>query len=624
MPTETTEPPQTIPVEEFETITVRFAGDSGDGMQLAGTQFSNASAVFGNDISTFPDYPAEIRAPAGTLFGVSGYQINFSSHEISTPGDTLDALIAMNPAALKTNLEDLNPGGILVVNTDEFTALNFRKAHIESDPLDDENLNAYKLYKIRITSLTVEAVKEAGLTSKQAQRCKNFFALGIVCWLYERPIDSALSWINEKFGKTPAVAQANTLAIKAGYNFGETTEMFASRFRVKKAPLRPGKYRRLTGNEALAMGLVTAARRANMKLFYGSYPITPASDILHELSRFKNFGVTTFQAEDEIAAVCSTIGASFTGMLAATGTSGPGLDLKQEALGLAVITELPLILVNVQRGGPSTGLPTKTEQADLLQAISGRHGECPLPVLAALSPGDCFNMAIEAARIATKYMTPVILLSDGYLANGAEPWRIPAMDELPKLHTRFAGPPTNGTPFLPYARDEHLARPWARPGTKGLQHRIGGLEKQDGTGNVNYDPDNHQHMMELRRDKVEGIAKDIPEQEVFGPKKGKLLVLGWGGTAGAIQSACQLAQKKGLDVAYASLRYLFPMPRNLGDVVHSYDRVLIPELNLGQLRMLIRNRYLVDAVGLNKVKGRPFMIQEITEKIEQTLNEVSQ
>jgi 2-oxoglutarate ferredoxin oxidoreductase subunit alpha len=623
MGTDTKPPAQPTPIEEKETVTVRFAGDSGDGMQLAGTQFSNASAVFGNDINTLPDYPAEIRAPAGTLFGVSGYQINFSAKDISTPGDQLDALIAMNPAALKTNLDNLSEGGVLVVNTDAFTDSNLKKAHYDRNPLEDESLNKYKFFKVPITRLTVEAVKEAGLTGKQSERCKNFFSLGLVCWLFDRPVEPALKWINEKFGKTPAVLQANTLALRAGYAFGETAEMFSTRYHVKKAALPAGRYRRLTGNEGVALGMVAAARQAGLQLFYGSYPITPASEILHELSRLKNFGVITFQAEDEIAAMCAVIGAAFAGSLAVTGTSGPGLALKQEAIGLAVMTELPMVIVNVQRGGPSTGLPTKPEQADLLQAVFGRHGECPVPVLAALSPGDCFHMAMEAARIALKYMTPVLLMSDGYLAQGAEPWRIPRLDELPDLGRGFVPPAANGEKFQPYTRDENLARPWAIPGTKGREHRIGGLEKKDLTGDVCHEPLNHQLMVELRQKKVEGVAKDIPLQEVFGPQRGKLLVLGWGGSHGAIQAACQDAQDKGRDVAYATLRYLNPFPSNLGEILHSYDRVLIPELNMGQLSALIQAKYLVETAGLNKVQGRPFMIREITEKIDEMLSEVS-
>ena len=623
MITDSMAPTRPTSVEELETVTVRFAGDSGDGMQLAGTQFSNASAMFGNDISTFPDYPSEIRAPAGTLFGVSGFQISFSSKDIATPGDRLDALIAMNPAALKTNLADLVAGGVLLINTDAFTELNLKKAHCDSNPLEDDSLKGYKVYQVPVTRLTLRAVKGAGLTAKQSERCKNFFALGLMCWLFDRPLEPTFSWICEKFGKTPALVQANSLAIRAGYAFGETAEIFATQFRVKKARLPRGTYRRLTGNEATVLGLVTAAQKAELPMFYGSYPITPASEILQELARLKNYDIVTFQAEDEIAAMCSVIGASFAGSLAVTGTSGPGLDLKQEAIGLAVTTELPMVIVNVQRGGPSTGLPTKTEQADLLLAVNGRHGECPLPVIAALSPADCFAMAMEAARLAIKYMTPVILLTDGYIANGAEPWRIPRLEELPELKARFVPPRSNGDRFQPYTRDENLARPWALPGTRGLAHRIGGLEKQDITGDVCYDPDNHQRMTELREQKVQGIAGDIPLQEVVGPKKGRLLVLGWGGTHGAIQSAGEVARDKGQQVACATLRYLNPFPRNLEQIIRSYDRVLIPELNTGQLRSLIRAKYLVDAEGLNKVQGRPFMIGEISSKMDQMLNEVS-
>jgi len=623
MITDSMAPTRPTSVEELETVTVRFAGDSGDGMQLAGTQFSNASAMFGNDISTFPDYPSEIRAPAGTLFGVSGFQISFSSKDIATPGDQLDALIAMNPAALKTNLADLVAGGVLLINTDAFTESNLQKAHCDSNPLEDDSLKGYQVYRVPITQLTLRAVQGSGLTAKQSERCKNFFALGLMCWLFDRPLEPTFSWICEKFGKTPALVQANSLAIKAGYAFGETAEIFATQYRVKKARLPRGTYRRLTGNEATVLGLVTASQRAGLPMFYGSYPITPASEILQELSRLKNYDVVTFQAEDEIAAMCSVIGASFAGSLAVTGTSGPGLDLKQEAIGLAVAIELPVVIVNVQRGGPSTGLPTKTEQADLLTAVNGRHGECPLPVIAALSPADCFTMAMEAARLAIKYMTPVILLTDGYIANGAEPWRIPRLEELPELKARFVPPRSNGDRFQPYTRDENLARPWALPGTEGLAHRLGGLEKQDITGDVCYDPDNHQRMTELREQKVQGIAGDIPLQEVVGPEQGRLLVLGWGGTHGAIQSAGEVARDKGQQVACATLRYLNPFPQNLEQIIRSYDRVLIPELNTGQLRALIRAKYLVDAEGLNKVKGRPFMIGEINSKIDQMLSEVS-
>jgi len=621
MEVETVEGGKSKPTQELGEVALRFVGDSGDGMQLAGSQFTNASAVFGNDVSTLPDFPAEIRAPAGTLFGVSGFQINFSSHDIHTPGDEVDALVAMNPAGLKTNLGDLRPGGILVVDSDEFTKGNLAKARYDSNPLEDGSLSAYRLYKVPITSLTVQATKESGLSAKGQARCKNFFALGLACWLFDRPLEPALNWIQQKFGKTPEVAEGNTRALKAGYYLGETAEMFVARFRVPKARLAPGKYRNITGNEALAVGLITAANLAGKELFYASYPITPASDILHELSRRKNFRVKTFQAEDEIAAMTALIGASFAGDFAVTGTSGPGMALKQEGIGLAVMTELPMVIVNVQRGGPSTGLPTKTEQADLLQAVVGRNSEAPCPVLAAASPADCFHIAIEAFRIAVKYMTPVIVLTDGYLANGAEPWLIPDPETLPKIVVKKPGS-TNGQPFRPYARDAVLARPWALPGTPGMEHRVGGLEKENLTGNISYSPENHQAMVELRARKVADIARDIPSLEVFGNPSGDLLLLGWGGTGGAIRSATEELLAEGKNVACAHLRYLYPFPANTGEVLARFNKVLIPELNTGQLRMLIRAHYLVDAVGLNKIQGRPFMVSEITAKVKQILNEV--
>lgn len=614
-----TMPPPSKPVEDRPHISVRFVGDSGDGMQLAGTQFTNASAVFGNDVCTLPDFPAEIRAPAGSLFGVSGFQVNFSSHDIHTPGDEVDALIAMNPAGLKTNVGDLRPGGLLIVNVDEFNKTNLNKANYDSNPLDDDSLAKYRLFKVPITKHTLEATKDSGLGAKGQSRCRNFYALGLTCWLFDRPIEPALNWINEKFGKTPEVAAGNTAAIKAGYYFGETTEMFVSRYRVPKAALPPGRYRRITGNEALAIGLVTAASLAKKDLFYASYPITPASDILHELSRRKNFRVKTFQAEDEIAAMASLIGASFAGDFAVTGTSGPGMALKQEAIGLGIMTELPMVIVNVQRGGPSTGLPTKTEQADLFQAILGRNGEAPLPVVAASTPANCFDMALEAFRIAMQFMTPVILLSDGYLANGAEPWQIPDVEKLPKIVVKTVKG-TNGSAFQPYARDENLSRPWALPGTPGLEHRLGGLEKANLTGNVEYSPENHQAMVELRAQKVANVAKVIPPLEVHGEPTGDLLILGWGGTAGSIRTAAEGLQAKGKRVSYAHLHYLNPFPSNTHDVLRSFKKVLIPELNMGQLLMLIRAKYLVDAVGLDKVQGRPFMVSEIVEKAESLLS----
>ncbi|HKQ49169.1 MAG TPA: 2-oxoacid:acceptor oxidoreductase subunit alpha [Phycisphaerae bacterium] len=614
-----TKPAAKKPVQSVDEVTVRFAGDSGDGMQLAGMQFTRSTVIFGNDVSTFPDYPAEIRAPAGSLAGVSGFQVNFSSHDVHTPGDMVDALVAFNPAALKTNVGDVREGGMVIVNEDDFGQTDLKKAGYEQNPLDDGSLSKYKVHRIPIGKLNATALKDSGLGSKDVDRCKNFFALGVIYWLYGRPMEPTIKWIEDKFGKNPVVAEANKSVLKAGYFYGETCEIFASSFTVPKAKLPAGKYRRISGNEAVAIGCIAAANLAGKDLFYGSYPITPASDILHTLARYKNYRVKTFQAEDEIAAVTSAIGASFTGDIGVTGTSGPGLALKAEAIGLAVMTELPLIIIDVQRGGPSTGLPTKTEQADLLQAICGRNGECPVCVIAASSPADCFDVAVEAVRIALQFMTPVILLSDGYVANGEEPWAIPDVAKLPRIEVKHPTG-TNGHPFHPYERNEYFARPWALPGTPGLEHRIGGLEKQDITGNVCYDPENHERMVRLRAKKVAAIALDVPPQTVMGPEKGDLLVLGWGGTAGAIKSAVERVQKQGYSVAAAHLRYLNPFPRNLGEIMANYKRVLIPELNMGQLRMLIRANYLVDAIGLNKIKGKPFLIAEIEAKIQEVLD----
>jgi len=604
--------------EEIETVTIRFAGDSGDGMQLTGTQFTNTSAVMGNDISTLPDFPAEIRAPAGSLPGVSGFQLNFSSQDIRTPGDQPNVLVAMNPAALKVNLADLEEGGTVIINTDEFNKENLKKAAYDVNPLEDGTLNGYRIHKLPITTLNLRALKDqVKLTRKEMDRCKNFFALGVLYWLYDRPMEPTLDWINAKFSKLPEVQRANEIALKTGYNFADTTEVFTTHYTVKKAVIAPGKYRKITGNEATAIGFVAASQLAGRPLFYGSYPITPASDILHELARHKNFGVKTFQAEDEIAAVCAAIGASFTGHIGLTGTSGPGVALKQEAIGLAVMTELPLVIINVQRGGPSTGLPTKTEQADLFQAVWGRNGECPAIVVAPATPADCFDMAIEAVRLAFRYMTPVFYLSDGYLANGAEPWRLPDIDKLPPIEIKFADDPQN---FLPYARDEEtLSRPYALPGTPGLEHRIGGIEKQHLTGNVNYDPENHHFMVLLRQAKVDRAAQDIPDVEVFGEPSGKVLVLGWGSTYGSITSAVEKLQREGKSVSSTHLRHLNPFPKNLGDVLRSFERVIVPEMNLGQLATMIRAKYLVDAVPFSKVKGRPFQIREIVKKVEEYL-----
>ncbi len=609
--------PTAKPTEIIDNITVRFAGDSGDGMQLAGMQLTNTSAIFGNDIATLPDFPAEIRAPAGSLAGVSGYQIHFSEQRIHTPGDGCDALVAMNPAALKTNLDELAIGGTLIVNEDAFNKGNLAKAGYENDPLADGSMGRYRLLKVKIDQLTTEAAQDTGLTNKAVLRTKNFFALGLIYWMYGRPMDPTLGWIESKFKSVPAVAEANTKALKAGYFYGETTEDFAVRYEVRKASIPPGKYRKVTGNEAVALGLVAASKLAEKTLVYASYPITPASDILHELARFTHYGVKTFQAEDEIAAMAAVVGAAFGGALAATGTSGPGLALKSEAIGLGVMTELPMVVVNVQRGGPSTGLPTKTEQADLLQALWGRNGECPVAVIAARSPSDCFDMTLEAFRIATHFMTPVILLSDGYLANGAEPWKVPAISALPDMHVGH--PKGNGDEFKPYARDENLRRPWAVPGTPGLQHRIGGLEKANIDGNVSHDPVNHEEMVRLRERKIAGIADSIPEQEVEGDLGGDLLVVGWGSTYGAIVTAVEHANAKGNRVACAHIRYLNPFPKNLGDVLRSHKKVLIPEMNRGQLLIKIRAEYLVDAIGYHKVQGRPFRIAEIEQRIDEVL-----
>ena len=604
-------------LEELDAVTIRFAGDSGDGMQLTGTQFTATSAIIGNDISTLPDFPAEIRAPAGSLPGVSGYQLNFSSHDIRTPGDEPNVLVAMNPAALKVNLKDLEPGGILVVNTDAFVESNLRKAGYETNPLEDGSLSGYRVFKLPITSLTIGALEEAKLPHKQMERCKNFYALGLMYWLFDRPLEPTLKWIDQKFSKMPEVALANKLAVKAGYNYAETTEIFTTHYRVAKSDIKPGKYRNITGNEATAIGFIAASQLAGRPLYYGSYPITPASDILHELSVHKNFGVKTFQAEDEIAAVGAAVGAAFAGNLGLTGTSGPGLALKSEFIGLAVMTELPIVIINVQRGGPSTGLPTKTEQADLLQAMFGRNSECPVAVVAPATPSECFSMAIEAFRIAIKYMTPVVYLSDGYLGNGSEPWEIPSIESLPRIEVKFR---TEKAGFYPYLRDERtLARPWAIPGTPGLEHRIGGLEKQHVTGNVNYDPDNHDFMVRLRAEKVARIAQDIPLIEVSGEPEGKVLVLGWGSTHGAITTATEQLRAKGASVSSAHLRYLNPFPRNLGEVLSRFETVIVPELNLGQLALLVRARFLVDAISFSKVKGLPFKVSEIVKKINEYL-----
>jgi 2-oxoglutarate ferredoxin oxidoreductase subunit alpha len=586
-------------------------------MQLAGDRFTTSSAIFGNDLATLPDFPAEIRAPAGTVPGVSAFQVHISDHDIFTPGDHPNVLVAMNPAALKAHLHDLEPGAAILLNADAFDERALQKAGCPTDPRTDGSLSAFTVYEVPMTSLTLEAVKPSGIKPRDAERSKNFFALGLVSWMYSRPVEPTLEWVAKRYADNDTVREANTLAFKAGWNFGETAELFESAYEVKPADLPPGTYTNISGNTALAWGIIAAGQLAKLPVFLGSYPITPASDVLHELSKHKNFGVRTFQAEDEIAGVNAALGAAYGGNLGVTTTSGPGLDLKAETIGLAVSLELPLLVVDIQRGGPSTGLPTKTEQADLLHALFGRHGEAPVPVLAPATPGDCFYMAIEAARIALKYRTPVILLSDGYLANGAEPWPIPDVEALPDLSAEFsfASQPNqvmpDGSPvFWPYVRDpETLARPWAPPGTPGLMHRIGGLEKADGSGNVSYDPDNHDLMVRLRAEKVAGIAKDIPSLAVDDPEGvggAPLLVLGWGSTYGAIRAAVRAVREMGKAVAHAHLRYLHPFPANLGEVVTAYRRVLVPEVNLGQLRKLVRAEYLVDAVGLNKVRGLPF------------------
>ncbi len=610
-----------LPTQELERVTIRFAGDSGDGMQLTGTQFTRTAAVFGNDISTLPDFPAEIRAPAGSLPGVSGFQISFSSTDIHTPGDEPDVLVAMNPAALKTNVGDLPAGGALIVNSDAFTQANLNKAAYATNPLTDGSLKPYVTFEIPISTLNERSLDGLDMTSKQKDLTKNFFALGIMFWLYERSMEPTIDWIDAKFSARPVIAEANKRALRAGYAFGETTELFHTHYRVKPARLAPGTYRNITGNEATALGFLAASHLADRQLFYGSYPITPASDILHQLSGYKAFGVKTFQAEDEIAAIGAAIGASYGGALGLTASSGPGIALKSEAMGLAVMTELPLVIIDVQRAGPSTGMPTKNEQSDLLQVMFGRNGDSPMPVVAPATPGDCFDMAVEAARLALKYMTPVTYLSDAFLATGSEPWKIPSVSDMAPIGVTNATDPET---YRPYLRDpETLARPWAVPGTPGLEHRIGGLEKADITGNVSYDPDNHHRMQLLRQAKVAGIARDIAPLEVYGPDRGDLLILGWGSTYGALRSAVERLQADGKSVAHAQLRHLNPFPANTEDVLRRYRRVLIPEVNLGQLLMLIRAAFLIDAIGYDRVRGKPFRIAEIVEEADRILGEAA-
>ncbi len=612
--------PARKPVEERESVVIRFAGDSGDGMQLTGTQFTNESALAGNDLATFPDFPAEIRAPAGTLAGVSGFQLHFSSRHVFTPGDHPDVLVVMNPAAFAVNIDDLVDGGSLIADEDAFTKANLRKAGFESNPLDDEALvRRVRVFRIPITKLTTQALADLDLPNKTVVRCKNFFALGLCSWLFNRPTEETLNWIRSKFAKSEALVEANTRAFQAGWNFGETADLFTSSYRVPKAEIEPGRYTSITGNKAVAYGLMAAAAKADKRLVYASYPITPASDILHDLAALKEFGTVTFQAEDEIAAVCAAIGASYGGAIGATGTSGPGVSLKGEALGLAVMVELPLVIVNVQRGGPSTGLPTKTEQADLLQALYGRHGECPMPVIAACTPSDCFDATYEAVRVAVKYMTPVMVLTDGYLANGSKPWRIPKFEELPDIPAKFW---TQAMGFHPYLRDEDtLSRPWVVPGTPGLEHRVGGLEKDYDSGNISYVPANHERMVRVRASKVERIADELELPEIAGAPDAETLVVGWGSTHGAIEEAVRRLVDDGVKVGHLHLRWLNPFPRGLGDVLARYDKILVPELNLGQLVRVLRDQFLVDAKPISKVQGQPFKAAELAERIRAAIEE---
>jgi len=610
-------------IQQIEDVVIKFAGDSGDGMQLTGSQFSNNTALIGNDLSTFPDFPAEIRAPIGTLPGVSGFQLHFSSNRIFTPGDACDVLVAMNAAALKVNMKGLKKGGIIIANTDGFDAKNLRLANYPEgvNPLEDGSLADYQLHTMDITKMTREALKDINMGMKEKDRAKNMFVLGFLYWLYDRNMENTETFLTEKFGKKPEILESNLRTLRAGYNFGDTVEAFTTRFRVEKARMEPGTYRSITGNTALSYGLVAASQKANLPIFLGTYPITPASDILHDLSKYKNFGIRTFQAEDEIAGISSAIGASYGGHMGVTTTSGPGMALKGEAMGLAVMLEIPLLIINIQRGGPSTGLPTKTEQSDLLQAYYGRNGECPMPIIAAATPADCFNGIFDAFRIAVQHMTPVIFLSDGYIANGSEPWRFPKSADLPTIEVKYKkGLEEGEETFLPYHRDENLVRPWAIPGTPGLEHRIGGLEKQNITGNVSYDAENHQLMVKIRQEKVDKIAEHIPLQKIeLGPEKGKVLVLGWGSTFGSIKSAVLELLEEGHEVAHAHIRHIRPFPKNLGDILHSYDKVLIPEINNGQLIRIIRDQYLIDAQGYHKIMGVPITKSELVVRIREML-----
>jgi len=608
----------------LEDVVIKFAGDSGDGMQLTGQQFTNNTALLGIDLATFPDFPAEIRAPIGTVPGVSGFQVHFSSNKVYTPGDSCDVLVAMNAAALKVNLKGLKRGGKIIANIDGFDSKNLRLANYPDgiNPLEDGSLEGYELIKVDVTKLTREAVKDfSDLGTKERDRAKNMFVLGFIYWMYNRDLVSTIDFLEEKFGKKESILQSNIKVLQAGYSYGDTTETFSTRYTVQKAKMEPGHYRSIMGNQALAYGLIAAGEKSGLPIFLGTYPITPASDILHELSKYKTFGIRTFQAEDEIAAVTSAIGASYGGNLGITTTSGPGMALKAEAMGLAVMLEIPLVIINIQRGGPSTGLPTKTEQSDLLQAYYGRNGECPMPVIASSTPSDCFDVAFDAVRIAVQHMTPIILLSDGYIANGAEPWLFPNSADLPKIEVKFKETPVEGEEkFMPYRRDEKLVRPWAIPGTKGLEHRVGGLEKQDITGNISYDSDNHQHMVKTRQAKVDKIADYIPLQTIdSGPEKGNVLVIGWGSTYGAIKSAVLELQAQGHAVSHAHIRYIRPFPKNLGDIIKNFDKVLIPEINNGQLVKIIRDVYFVDAQPYNKIMGIPITKQELVDTISKML-----
>ncbi len=609
--------------EILQDVVIKFAGDSGDGMQLTGSQFTNNTAMLGIDLATFPDFPAEIRAPIGTLPGVSGYQLRFSSDRVFTPGDACDVLVAMNAAALKTNLKGLKIGGKIIANVDGFDAKNLRLANYPEgeNPLENDSLGNYDVIKMDVTKMTREALKDITMGVKEKDRAKNMFVLGFLYWMYNRDMENTISFIKDKFGKKPEIFESNVKALQAGYNYADTTETFTTRYSVAKAKMESGTYRSIMGNQALSYGLIAASQKSGLPLFLGSYPITPASDILHELSKYKNFGIKTFQAEDEIAAITSAIGASYGGNIGITTSSGPGIALKGEAMGLAVMLEIPLLIINIQRGGPSTGLPTKTEQSDLMQAYYGRNGECPMPIISASTPSDCFSAAYEAIRIATQHMTPVILLSDGYIANGAEPWKFPKSDDLTEIKISFAvNTLAEGEKFMPYQRDEKLARPWAIPGTKGLENRVGGLEKQDITGNISYDSENHQHMVKTRQAKVDLIANYIPDQTLdSGANKGKVLVLGWGSTFGAIKSACTELQKEGKEVSHAHLRYIRPFPKNLGDIIKNFDTVVIPEINNGQLVKIIRDVYFIDAKPYNKIMGVPITKGELIEELRKYL-----